>query len=117
MRFKGRAKGRLCTTPNEQGLFKIQQNKFHRCVSAASSRFIAPPERSYEVDEDLWAVLDICNNEELEEIHGILYGNIFSGSDTRAFCRNGWDYLYRNVSTVYYRRQCIEPTGEVLGGR
>lgn len=33
-----------------------------------------PPDRRFEVDEELWGLLDICSNDELEEIHKILYG-------------------------------------------
>ncbi len=33
-----------------------------------------PPDHRFEVDEELWGVLDICSNEELEEIYKILYG-------------------------------------------
>lgn len=35
---------------------------------------LTEPASTYEVDPDLWEVLDMATDEELERIHGVLYG-------------------------------------------
>ena len=47
-----------------------------RCEAAQrrAERYMIPPDHRLEVDEELWGLLDICSNEELEEIYKILYG-------------------------------------------
>lgn len=52
-------------------------------------RHLIPPDKRLEVDDELWGLLDICSNEELEEIHNILFGRllVFSNLDPRGLVR------------------------------
>lgn len=54
------------------------------CLTAyrKPEQYLIPPDNKFDVDDDLWGLLDICSNEELEEIHKILYGKLRSGSRT-----------------------------------
>lgn len=50
----------------------------HVTAYSKDERFILPPDNKFEVDEELWGLLDICSNEELEEVYKILYGMYMS---------------------------------------
>ena len=54
-----------------------------------AEQYVIPPDHRFEVDEELWGLLDICSNEELEEIYKILYGKpgLFSPSSTSELYR------------------------------
>jgi hypothetical protein len=43
-------------------------------ASTQEKQYLIPPDKKCEVDNELWELLDICNNDELENIHNILYG-------------------------------------------
>jgi len=43
---------------------------------------LIPPDKTLEVDSELWELLDICNDEELESIHHILYGEPLTQATT-----------------------------------
>lgn len=42
--------------------------------SGAALEPLTAPHAAADVDSELWAVLDLCSNDELEEVHGILFG-------------------------------------------
>ncbi len=42
--------------------------------STPEKQYLIPPDKRLEVDKELWELLDICTDEELESIHDILYG-------------------------------------------
>lgn len=56
----------------------IHTRQGRRCEATQrrAERYMIPPDQRFEVDEELWSLLDICSNEELEEIHKILYGRL-----------------------------------------
>ena len=41
---------------------------------AKGRQYLSPPEWKFEVDDELWSVLDICSDQELEDVHKILFG-------------------------------------------
>lgn len=56
--------------------------KLFRSVVVSSSRggslpVVTQPWSSNDVDRDLWAVLDLASDEELEGVHDILFGEQF----------------------------------------
>jgi hypothetical protein len=45
-----------------------------RAQSDAALEWQTPPHAAADVDSELWAVLDLCSDDELEEVHSILFG-------------------------------------------
>ncbi|KAK9822234.1 hypothetical protein WJX81_003153 [Elliptochloris bilobata] len=45
-----------------------------RYEEAAALEPLTPPHAAADVDSELWAVLDLCSDDELEEVHGVLFG-------------------------------------------
>lgn len=57
-----------------------QESRRRTCARAASSRGKLPsvtqPSSCNDVDRDLWMVLDLASDEELEGVHDILFGEL-----------------------------------------
>ena len=45
-----------------------------RAKSGAALEPLTTPHAAADVDMELWAVLDLCSDDELEEVHSILFG-------------------------------------------
>lgn len=59
---------------------KDERQSKRQCCKAARQevqRHVVPPDTKFEVDKELWEALDICSDEDLEEIYQILYGKSF----------------------------------------
>ena len=92
----------------------VQIRKVSHAKPCRASRLIQSPKDTVEVDEDLWAVLDICSNEELEDIHKILFGK------SSIACRIQRSQIQQSqAQRVFYycRWQLSKPACQVAGWR
>ena len=76
--------GQKGVEPSKSGTatFSLDRQRKRQCCRASQrgvERYVVPPDNKFEVDEELWGALDICSNEELEEIHKILFGKATVG--------------------------------------
>ena len=60
-------------TPNQQSSLTSRLS-WSGVARAKGRQYLSPPERKFEVDDELWSVLDICSDQELEDVHKILFG-------------------------------------------
>ena len=60
-------------TPNQQSSLSSRLS-WSGVARARGKQYLSPPERKFEVDDELWSVLDICSDQELEDVHKILFG-------------------------------------------
>lgn len=64
--------------PHGQGSRAVKLPPLRRIRSPTlSAEEDAEQQTPADVDQDLWEVLDLCTIEELEELHGILFGAAF----------------------------------------
>lgn len=65
---------KICAPPSLN--LPTRQAARQRCGTQSSSQSVVRLDRNTEVDEELWSVLDICTDEELEHVHKILFGEL-----------------------------------------
>jgi hypothetical protein len=94
-----------------------RQQQQEECRKSAHIRRAAPrltePASPYEVDRELWEILDMATDEELERIHGVLFGTHRVGF-TCDFSLRVQDCRFVHPSDFVFHAQALSQTRCVI---
>lgn len=83
----------FCKQKGQAGYSSLRTSRPFKGVRAQSSQrsslpVVTQPWSCNDVDRDLWTVLDLASDEELEGVHDILFGNLLPVKKSDPFCHN-----------------------------